>query len=129
MLCIYCVSYLLFTLRYWFGRFSDSRLEYNVEKTSFYPHDNPLSKFVFESCNLLLEDETHPTRCHEQTEEHVSTQESRITRSTCIGRLYLAMIQCNRCSQCLMMYITTTANSSHCRKISKIACKLSNAIL
>ena len=27
---------------------------------------------VFESCNLLLEDETHSTRCHERTAEHIS---------------------------------------------------------
>ena len=45
-----------------------------------------ISKFIFEPYNLLLEDETHSTRYHGHTTEHVLEQKPRITLanlSTC----------------------------------------------
>ena len=76
-----------------------------------------ISWFLFESCNLLLEDETYSTRCHQHILEHISTQEPRITRNTCIGQPYIAYVAWFSVVVAFkrLMYITTTADSLRCR--------------
>ena len=46
------------------------RSDHNIENISSFLIDSYFREFISEPCNLLLEDETHPTRYHGYTTEY-----------------------------------------------------------
>ena len=54
--------------------------------------DSRISKFILEPCNLQLEDETHSTRYHGHTAEHVLEKKSPVTVIMDYGYISFAKI-------------------------------------
>ena len=75
------ISYfnLLFTLSHLHGCYSNLWLEYRFKETFSFLIDSHVSEFIFEPCNLLLEDETRSTRYHTHTAKDVLDQQSAIS--------------------------------------------------
>ena len=51
--------------------------KYHYERFAILRNDSNFSKFISQSSDLLLEDETHSTRCHEHTEENAAKPQLR----------------------------------------------------
>ena len=71
---VFLICYLPFFHLYGFRW--NLRLECPFEKVFSFPFDSHAPKFIFEPCNLLLEDETHSTCYHGDAAEHFSEKKS-----------------------------------------------------